>query len=174
MIMVAHVLHHSKVRSSFSEKSKHYPLDKLIAVGDLMNAHNHVELFTLSRSKWKIKKDYPYSKDISYYSILPVQKTFIIFGGYSYKNYGSKLQSTIARFDAIKNSWTKLGNLRVSRYAHGVIQVDNEFIVVGGRISNFNAVPTESCKLNGQSITCTTTVPELSKFSYYPELMIIR
>ena len=86
----------------------------------------------------------------------------------------SGVQSTIARFDPIWNSWTKLGNLQVARDGHGVIQVDNEFIVVGGRISNFNAVPTESCKLNGQSITCTTTVPELSKFSYYPELMIIR
>ena len=52
-----------------------------------------------------------------------------------YKSYGTRHQSTIARFDPVQNSWTKLGNLKVARLAHGVIQVNNEFIVVGGLIT---------------------------------------
>ena len=65
----------------------------------------------------------------------------------------------------------------MSRAGHGVIQVDNEFIVVGGlrgllrRITE--DVPTESCKLNGQSMTCTTRQPKLSNFALYPELMLV-
>ena len=71
------------VRIQFIEKLKHHTLDTLIAVGK--PGHNHVELFSLSSSKWQIKKDYPYSKRIDYYSILAVERKFIIFGGYSYK-----------------------------------------------------------------------------------------
>ena len=78
-------------------------------------------------------------------------------------------KSTIARFDPIENSWTKLGNLQVNRRGHGVIQVDNEFIVVGG----LGYKPTESCKLTGQSMTCTKRKPNLIKFFEYPQLMLI-
>ena len=88
-------------------------------------------------------------------------------------NYSKERQSTIARFDPIENSWTKLGDLKVARHGHGVIQVYNEFIVVGGsQIGNKNK-PTESCKLKQQTMICTTREPSLSTFSYFPELMLI-
>ena len=88
-------------------------------------------------------------------------------------NYSSEKQSIIARFDPIKNSWTKLGNLQVARLGHEVIQVNNEYIVVGG-IDGFSGdEPTESCKLNRQSMICTTREPQLSLFTYYPELMLV-
>ena len=74
-------------------------------------------------------------------------------------NYSQERQSTIARFDPIENSWTKLGNLNVARQAHGVIQIDNEFIVVGGTRSGFEDEPTESCKLNGQSMIELMLIP---------------
>ena len=94
----------------------------------------------------------------------------------SIPNNSWELQSTIARFDPVANSWTKLGNLKVYRYGHGVIQVDNEFIVVGGCKDDDckNSVPTESCKLNEQSTACTTRQPQLSYFAFYPELMLIQ
>ena len=62
----------------------------------------------------------------------------------------------------------------MARERHGVIQVDNEFIVVGGCKDGYctDSVPTESCKLIGQSMTCTTREPQLSKFALYPELML--
>ena len=56
-----------------------YFLDSFIAVGQY--DHNHVEMFTMSRERWETKSDYPYSDVISRYSILTMEKTFIIFGG---------------------------------------------------------------------------------------------
>ena len=85
-------------------------------------------------------------------------------------NSNTKAQSTIARFDPIENSWRNLGNLNVGRRGHAVIQVGKEFIVVGG--SGKSKRPTESCKLDGQSMICITREPELNKFSY-PELMLM-
>ena len=90
----------------------------------------------------------------------------------SIPNNSEEPQSTIARFDPIKNSWTKLGDLKVARREHGLIQIGNEFIVVGGSSFYVDDVPTESCKLNGQSMTCSTREPQLSYF-FYPELMPI-
>ena len=91
----------------------------------------------------------------------------------SIPNNSKEYLSTIARFDPIENSWTKLGNLKVPRRGHGVIQVDNEFVVLGGIRYGHKDEPTESCKLNGQSITCSTREPKLYNFAYYPELMLI-
>ena len=55
-----------------------------------------------------------------------------------------------------------------------MIQVsDNEFIVVGGYRIGDKDEPTESCKLKQQSMICTTREPQLSKFTAYPELMLI-
>ena len=81
-------------------------------------------------------------------------------------------QSTVARFDPIQNTWTKLGDLKVARKGHDVIQVDNKFIVVGGNRESGDP-PTESCKLNGQLVTCDTREPTLSNFAYWPELLIV-
>ena len=55
----------------------------LIAVGDWKRPHNHVEMFSFTDSIWQAKNDYPYSEDIFGYSILTVEKKFIIIGGYS-------------------------------------------------------------------------------------------
>ena len=82
-------------------------------------------------------------------------------------------QSKITRFDPVENSWTKLGNLKVPRSGHGVIQVqNNRFIVVGGEQKSHKEEPTESCELNGQSMICTKREPQLKMFEFYPELML--
>ena len=88
-------------------------------------------------------------------------------------NDSDEILSTIARFDPVENSWLKLGNLNIARYGLGVIQVHNELIVVGGNQDCGQDEPTESCKLNQQSIICTTREPQLSNFLLYPELMLI-
>ena len=90
------------------------------------------------------------------------------------KPNNSKKSKTIARFDPVENRWTKLGELKVGRNEHSVIQVNNEFIVVGGdRAASTEREPAESCKLDGQSMTCNTREPELSYFNSYPLLMLI-
>ena len=91
----------------------------------------------------------------------------------SIPNNSGGYESTIGRFDPIENSWTKLGYLNSAGEGHGVIQVDNEFIVVGGYDDRASSEPTESCKLNlSQLMICTTTELHLQSFVYYPELIM--
>ena len=69
----------------------------------------------------------------------------------------------------------------MARTAHGVIQVDDEFIVVGGTTYDFGnngLVETESCKLlknskGGDYMTCILRDPGLWDFTRYPELFIL-
>lgn len=96
--------------------------------------------------------------------------------------YKSTFQSDIARFDPDEDSWARIGYLHGTRAGHGVIQVGNEFIVVGGSRDGDEDIPTESCKLNGQfqitwKILCTPRLgpreQKLRRFTYYPELILI-
>ena len=58
-------------------------LDILLAVGSGTPSldHNKVELFTLSTLKWQLKTSYPYQKVTYSFSILAIEKKFILFGG---------------------------------------------------------------------------------------------
>ena len=111
------------------------------------------------------------------FSILTVGKKFILFGGIGTdKNNKSEFQKAIAQFDPVQDSWTKLGDLKVARLGHGVIQLDNDFIVIGGNSQDSKTkipVPTETCKLNGESIICTEREPKLLDF-LYSKLMLIQ
>ena len=67
-------------RTNFIENLKQQILDTLIAAGGADKPdHSHVELFSLSSSKWQNKADYP-STRLRRYSILAVEKKFILFG----------------------------------------------------------------------------------------------
>ena len=72
------------VRTQFIEKLKHDTLDTLIAIGHF-RTNSRVELFSLTTSKWQTKSDYPYSEDITGFSILSLDKKIFTFGGFSYK-----------------------------------------------------------------------------------------
>ena len=84
LIIIGRKLHHSMVRKQFIEKLKHDTLDTLIAVGHFQ-FNSRVEIFSLSTSKWQTKSDFPYSEDITGFSILSMNKNFFTFGGFSYK-----------------------------------------------------------------------------------------
>ena len=106
------------------------------------------------------------------YSILAFENQFIIFGGEQGKSpEESTKESTIARFHPVENIWTYLGKLNVARSGHGVIQFDDEFIIVGGERDSEEEEPTESCEFSGHSMTCTIRRPYLGlirwDFHYY-------
>ena len=92
-----------RLEQNLFKKFKHDTLDTLIVVGD-NGLPSHTELFTLSSSKWQIKKGYPYSKNIYQYSILTVEKNFIIFGGHQNKmkvlNNQEKVMRTLLRYNS--------------------------------------------------------------------------
>ena len=79
-------------------------------------------------------------------------------------NFFPDSRKEIARFDPIRNSWTKLGELNSARNAHRVIQADNQFIVIGG----FGNRTTESCRISGEfSMKCNAREPQLLDFAWY-------
>ena len=120
----------------------------------------------MARSSWATKADYPYHSYICDYAMVAFGEHFIVFGGYgSYSSY----KSTIAKFTPRLNKWTKLGSLRSPRYSHGVVGVNNHFVVVGGG----DIHPTESCTLNGDKMRCTGRLPSLKYFTWYPELFAV-
>ena len=137
--------------------------------GNIHSPHKKNELFTLTDSQWVTKKEYPESFlipdviAIYYYSILTVEKKFILFGGWIPGAVQGVRVDTIARFDPAKNVWKNLGKLIKPRNRHSVVQLDNNFIIVGGkRYNNGDYVPTESCKFNKKSkMICTERKPEL-------------
>ena len=98
---------------------------------------------------WKVNTNYKIIKHF-----------LLIYHLFNALNSGSKV-SSIVRFDPIQNIWTKLGDVQKGRFAHGVIQVESEFIVSGGD----GTFPTESCKLKNDSMTCIKRKPTLSDFA---------
>jgi len=52
----------------------------------------------------------------------------------------------IAKFNPSQNQWSKIGILQVSRYAFGVIEIDNKFLVMGGEDDK----PTKICELKNE------------------------
>ena len=101
------------------------------------------------------------------YSIVAMDSSFFIFGGY----YNYNGLNTIASFDTNRKQWKKLGQLNQARRGHGVIIQEGQFLVVGG--GQLRSFGTERCQLNDRSIQCTTVEPKLSGYYYYPELMSV-
>ena len=124
----------------------------------------------LSRSNiWSTEQDCPIAVTfVNYYSIVALKNSFYIFGG----EVGPLIftaTNEIARFSTVTKQWKKLGMMNSYRYGHGVYVQRDEFVVLGGADSSFSPAGTERCKLNGDSINCTTVDPKLNMYIYYPE-----
>ena len=132
--------------------------------------HNKAEVYFHLTSSWKTKASYPFHETIIAFEILAHSDSFIFFGG-MYENEqtstGFYETDTVAKFNASINQWTKLGNLRTSRHAFGVIKVDTKYLVMGG----YEDKRTETCELVNETIECTSREPTLNHF--YPALMLL-
>ena len=67
--------------------------------------------------------------------------------------------------------WSRAGNLKQSRAAHGVVLVGSTFLVVGGT----DDIKTENCVLEGSVMKCieqdSPPVPQYAAF--FPSLFVI-
>ena len=90
---------------------------------------------------------------------------FILFGGRSTSPVG-----VIARLDSGTTSWSKLGELRSSRYQHNVIYDGEVFMVIGGNNSNLKS---EKCSLSRSTMTCTEQAPALTSYMLTPALVMV-
>ena len=116
----------------------------------------------MSDFKWRKTTDYPYSRAISYAPVVFRSRRFYVFGGHP-------AVSTIASFHEKYQTWSKSGELNVKRYGHGVVAINDYFMVVGG----YGYKSTEKCKIFGGHLSCSKLDQKLENFAVYPELFII-
>ena len=95
--------------------------------------------------------------------MVPHKDGFIVFGGLyeaSAASTGLYGTSVIAKFNPDSNTWSKLGNLKNVRHSFGMIQVGDEYLIVGGQDDN----KTETCRLENNEMICTEREPTMTQF----------
>ena len=115
-------------------------------------SHAELEVLNLSKWTWETKTSYPYHSDIAYHANVVHESKFIVFGGYT----SNGKVATVASFS--KEKWKELGELRNARSSHNCITSQNRFLVVGDEKTS------ESCILEGNSISCTSQEPTIEQF----------
>ena len=66
-------------------------------------------------------------------------------------------------------TWTMVGRLKLARSGHSVIEVNGEFLVVGG----LHDKKTERCTLVKGKVTCVAQEPMLYDYMMWPELFLV-
>ena len=109
------------------------------------------------------------------------QNGYIYFGGRQTNYIKSKFSKgksrtvseyidVIARLDGETFKWSLLGKLNTKRSDHGIIQVRNDFLVVGGA----GKLMTERCTfISTKTMSCKNQKPELTDFKNRPSLFIV-
>ena len=95
--------------------------------------------------------------------MVPHGDGFILFGGLyedSTSSTGYRATSVIAKFNPDSNTWSKLGNLKNKRHEFGMIQIGDEYLIVGGSYDK----KTETCRLENNEMICTEREPTMTDF----------
>ena len=100
----------------------------------------------------------PPVRSISYYAVVFHAGNFYYFGGRD--NTGTHLRSILC-LNAASWTWSNVGQLNSGRLAHGVIQVENKFMVLGGDGTKRN----EACILSNGYFTCEEKGPSLTWYN---------
>ena len=80
------------------------------------------------------------------------------FGGYeSDSNMNKTAYNSILRLEESSWSWSKVGEIKTSRYAPGVIMIEDKFMVIGGEDFNSKSyeIKNEACLKEDDKIECT-------------------
>ena len=126
------------------------------------------ELYSFDNESWQTTTSYPYGNQINMVVVLNIGEDFLVFGG----NDGtSSYSNKIVKFTTANESWSQVGELKNARQGHGVIQIGESFLIVGGWSG---ALPTEKCHFEeAEKVTCVTMEPTLSYHYQYPELVLV-
>ena len=108
-----------------------------------------------------------------------MEEAFYIIGGQEGGN-GAKEQpiNTIARLklnSRAKPKWQKVGELNSARDFHNAIFDGYYIIVVGGNPAKGQGsqIPTETCAVEGNKVSCISRPPNLENYQHYPELFLV-
>ena len=139
----------------------------LVAVGSFSPSNKKAEKF--ENGTWSVIEDAPVNKRLSYYAVVFDTENFYYFGGYDSSGVNSGVISSILRLSAASWTWSNVGNLNSARDGHGVILVENTFMVIGGSSTK----PNEACQLNNGQFTCESKTSSLNDYYFYPLLFLV-
>merc|ERR1712106_511326 len=134
---------------TFMSSSERYALAVGSGSGSVQNG---VELLDLSTWQWDTRAAYPFEAWIYDAPIIHVNGRFMLFGG-----AGSSRLSRIAAYTPSTNEWTTEGSMKTARNRHGVINVGNEYVVIGGWMKGQQS--SEKCRYAGDQLECTYQNP---------------
>ena len=116
---------------------------------------HHKKAEKYENGNWSDIPDAPVASKLSHYAVIFNAGNFYYFGG----SLGYP-DNTIRSLSAATWTWSEVGRLNAARYGHGVILVDNNFMIVGG---NGNQ-PNEACHLNNGQFICEQKTSRLTNF----------
>ena len=148
-------------------------LGYIIAVGSNDPGNAQTELLNVSTNIWSTHQQYPFSKEISRYSMVYRDEDFFLIGGSSGRPDGSDDQTRISKFSQREKNWIQVGNLNVKRRGHAAIFDGVELVVIGGN----EAHSIEHCTQSNGKFDCLITEQarayDFTNYVFYPELAII-
>ena len=122
------------------------------------NDYQSTELMNTSTLKWATKKQYPYKTWIYAARSLFYRDQFITFGGVPSRN-------RIAAYNPKTDDWSTLGAMKTKRSYTSVIQIKDEFLIVGGYhidgSSSSNSSRSERCRFKGTKLKCQLQSPSM-------------
>ena len=148
-------------------------LGDILAVGSTGPGNAQTELLEVQTDTWSTHQRYPFSSQISRFSMVYQDQKFFIIGGSSGSADGSDDQSRISQFSQRTKTWSEVGHLNVKRRGHGAIFDGVELVVIGG----YEAHSIEHCTLTEGHFECFITEQvktyDFTNYVFYPELAII-
>ena len=119
----------------------------------------------LQNDIWSDIEDPPVDgTNMYYYAVVVHDSSHYYFGGYSDGDTNS-----ILRLQSGSWTWTNAGQLNSVRRGHGVIVVNDTFMVVGGGGDYKN----EACVLNNNQFNCTELSSSLNNYGFDPILFSV-
>ena len=117
---------------------------------------------------------------IGHAPIIYVQEAFYLIGGQEGGNGATQEPiKTIAKLNLnskAKPKWKKVGELQSARDFHNAIFDGFYIIVIGGKPANYDRagkILTETCKIEGNQVSCISRPPNLANYEHYPELFLV-
>ena len=112
---------------------------------------------------WRLIEPTPVQ--ISAYAVTFYAGHHYYFGGSS----GSQIIKSIFALEEKTWTWSKLGKMKSRRFGHGVILVEEKFVVIGG----FEEMKNEACVLKKGEFSCKEFTTSLNDYAFWPILYLL-
>ena len=151
-----------------SKESLSFFLATLVAVGSLTNKKSE----KFEDGKWSEIKEPPVYQNYWLYDVTFNSGKFYYFGGEDGSLSNQRPLSSILCLNAVKWTWSNVGQMRSPRHNHRVILIDNTYMVIGGvqgDLNNKNRVPlkkNEACLLKKGKFACEEKMSSLNNDQY--------